>query len=101
MKARTLMKRLLSMLMAVVLCLGLTPVTAWAASGFPSKFYAHLMNKSGMGTVNSSLNYTSKDTEAQQVHGMEYAGGVFFTVVGNKDDDGWRELRMYNSNLTN
>ncbi len=101
MKARTLMKRLLSMLMAVVLCLGLTPVTAWAASSFPNKFYAHLMNKSGMGTVNSFLNYTSKDTEAQQVHGMEYAGGVFFTVVGNKDDDGWRELRMYNSNLTN
>lgn len=59
------------------------------------------MNVSGMGTVNSYLNYTSKNTEAQQVYGMEYAGGVFFTVVGKKEDDGWRELRMYNSNLTN
>ncbi len=93
-------RRLLSLLMAVVLCLGLTPVTAWAAN-FPDRFYAHLMGISGMGTVNSSLAYTSKNSEAQQVHGMEYAGGVFFTVVGNKDDDGWRELRMYNSNLTN
>lgn len=95
------MKRLLALLMAVVLCLGLTPVTAWAAASFPSKFYAHLMNNSGMGTVSSSLNYTSMNSEAQRVHGMEYAGGAFFTVVGNKDDDGWRELRMYNSNLTN
>ena len=92
-------RRLLSLLMAVVLCLGLTPVTAWAAN-FPSNFYAHLMGISGMGTVSSSLTYTSKNSEAQQVYGMEYAGGAFFTVVGNKDDDGWRELRMYNSDLT-
>lgn len=93
-------KRLLSMLLAMVFCLGLLPATAWAAN-FPGKFYAALMNVSGMGTVNSYLNYTSKNTEAQQVYGMEHAGGVFFTVVGKKEDDGWRELRMYNSNLTN
>lgn len=92
-------KRLPALLLAVILCLSLLPVTASAA--FPSKFYAALMNVSGMGTVNSYLNYTSKNTEAQQVYGMEYAGGVFFTVVGKKEDDGWRELRMYNSNLTN
>lgn len=92
-------KRLPALLLAIILCLGLLPVTASAA--FPSKFYAALMNVSGMGTVNSYLNYTSKNTEAQQVYGMEYAGGVFFTVVGKKEDDGWRELRMYNSNLTN
>lgn len=93
------LKRLPALLLAVILCLSLLPVTASAA--FPSKFYAALMNVSGMGTVNSYLNYTSKNTEAQQVYGMEYAGGVFFTVVGKKEDDGWRELRMYNSNLTN
>lgn len=93
-------KRLPALLLAVILCLSLLPGTAWAAD-FPSKFYAALMNVSGMGTVNSYLNYTSKNTEAQQVYGMEYAGGVFFTVVGKKEDDGWRELRMYNSNLTN
>lgn len=92
-------KRLPALLLVVILCLSLLPVTASAA--FPSKFYAALMNVSGMGTVNSYLNYTSKNTEAQQVYGMEYAGGVFFTVVGKKEDDGWRELRMYNSNLTN
>lgn len=91
-------KRLLSFLLVTMFCLSLLPVTASAA--FPSKFYAALMNVSGMGTVNSYLNYTSKNTEAQQVYGMEYAGGVFFTVVGKKEDDGWRELRMYNSNLT-
>lgn len=93
------LKRLPALLLAVILCLSLLPGTASAA--FPSKFYAALMNVSGMGTVNSYLNYTSKNTEAQQVYGMEYAGGVFFTVVGKKEDDGWRELRMYNSNLTN
>lgn len=97
------LKRLPALLLAILLCLSLLPGTAWAAD-FPSKFYAALMNVSGMGTVstvNSYLNYTSKNTEAQQVYGMEYAGGVFFTVVGKKEDDGWRELRMYNSNLTN
>lgn len=93
-------KRLPALLLAILLCLSLLPGTAWAAD-FPSKFYAALMNVSGMGTVNSYLNYTSKNTEAQQVYGMEYAGGVFFTVVGKKEDDGWRELRIYNSNLTN
>ena len=92
-------KQLPAFLLAIIFCLSLLPVTASAA--FPSKFYAALMNVSGMGTVNSYLNYTSKNTEAQQVYGMEYAGGVFFTVVGKKEDDGWRELRMYNSNLTN
>ena len=91
------LKRLPALLLAVILCLSLLPATASAA--FPSKFYAALMNVSGMGTVNSYLNYTSKNTEAQQVYGMEYAGGVFFTVEGN--DDGLRELRMYNSDLTN
>ena len=93
-------RRLPALLLVILLFLGMLPATAWAAN-FPSKFYAHLMNNSGMGTVSSSLTYTSKNTEAQQVHGMEYAGGVVFTVVGKKTDDGWRELRMYNSNLTN
>lgn len=93
-------KRLPALLLAVILCLSLLPATARAAN-FPNKFYAALMSISGMGTVSSSLTYTSKNTEAQQVYGMEYAGGVFFTVEGKKDDDGWRELRMYNSDLTN
>ena len=93
-------KRMPALLLAIVLCLSLLPATAWAAN-IPNRFYAALMNKSGMGTVSSYLTYTSRNTEAQQVYGMEYAGGVFFTVVGKKEDDGWRELRMYNSNLTN
>lgn len=93
-------KRLPALLLAIILCLNLLPATALAAN-FPSRFYAALMNLSGMGTVSSSGNYTSKNTEAEQVHGMEYAGGVVFTVVGKEDDDGWRELRMYNSSLTN
>ena len=92
-------KRLPALLLAIILCLSMLPVTAGAASNFPSKFYASLMGISGIGTVNSSLTYTSRNTETQQVYGMEYAGGVFFTVEGN--DDGLRELRMYNSDLTN
>ena len=94
------LKRLPALLLAIILCLSLLPVTAWAAN-FPSNFYAALMNHSGMGTVNSSLTYTSRNTETQQVYGMEYAGGVFFTVEGKGSDDGFRELRMYNSSLTN
>ena len=92
-------RRLLTLLLCACLITGLLPVTAGAAN-ISSRFYAALMNKSGMGTVSSYLTYTSKNTEAQQVYGMEYAGGVFFTVVGKKEDDGWRELRMYNSKLT-
>ena len=93
-------RRLLTLLLCACLITGLLPVTALAAN-FPSKFYAALMNNSGMGTVSSSLTYTSKNTEAAQVHGIEYAGGVFFTVEGKGSDDGFRELRMYNSDLTN
>ena len=101
------LKRLPALLLAIILCLSLLPVTAWAAN-FPSNFYAALMNHSGMGTVNSSLTYTSRNTETQQVYGMEYASGVFFTVEGNfgrttshiMSDDGWRELRVYNGSLT-
>ena len=47
------LKRLPALLLAILLCLSLLPVTASAA--FPSKFYAALMNVSGMGTVNSYL----------------------------------------------
>ncbi len=94
-------KRLPALLLAIILCLSMLPVTAGAASNFPSKFYASLMNNSGIGAVNSSLTYTSRNTEAHQVYGMEYAGGAFFTVEGKGSDDGFRELRMYNSDLTN
>ena len=109
-------RRLLSLLMAVVLCLGLTPVTAWAAN-FPSNFYASITLSSStesFGKVASNGNYTPFGTTKDRViSGMESAGGVFFTVEGNRgksvsqgggyimDDDGWRELRMYNSSLTN
>ncbi len=93
-------KRLLSLLLCFCMVAGLLPVTALAAN-FPSQFYAALMGISGMGTVSSNLTYTSRNTEAKQVHGMEYAGGVFFTVEGKGSDDGFRELRMYNSDLTN
>ena len=111
-------RRLLSLLMAVVLCLGLTPVTAWAAN-FPSKFYASITFSSSsstesFGTVSSNGTYTKTGTTKNRViYGMEYAGGVFFTVEGTRGesvsqgggdyiltDDGWRELRMYNSDLT-
>lgn len=107
-------RRLLSLLMAVVLCLGLTPVTAWAAN-FPSKFYASVTYKYEsntkyeiFGTVTQSadtLTYSRTGEKMDRVvYGMEYAGGVFFTVEGNKlprnEDDGLRELRMYNSDLT-
>ena len=107
-------RRLLSLLMAVGLCLGLTPVTAWAAN-FPSKFYASVTYKYEsntkyeiFGTVTQSadtLTYSRTGEKMDRVvYGMEYAGGVFFTVEGNKlprnEDDGLRELRMYNSDLS-
>ena len=107
-------RRLLSLLMAVVLCLGLTPVTAWAAN-FPSEFYASVTYKYEsntkyeiFGTVTQSadtLTYSRTGEKMDRVvYGMEYAGGVFFTVEGNKlprnEDDGLRELRMYNSDLS-
>ena len=107
-------RRLLSLLMAVVLCLGLTPVTAWAAN-FPSNFYASVTYKYEsntkyeiFGTVTQSadtLTYSRTGEKMDRVvYGMEYAGGVFFTVEGNKlprnEDDGLRELRMYNSDLS-
>ncbi len=108
-------RRLLSLLMAVVLCLGLTPVTAWAAN-FPTKFYASVnydyssYSKSVIfGTVTQSssddLSYEGFGEKTDRVvYGMEYAGGAFYTVEGTKlnknIDDGFRELRMYNSDLT-
>ena len=112
-------KRLLALLMAVVLCLGLTPVTAWAAN-FPSEFYASITFSSSsstesFGTVtqsDSSLKYTKTGVKTDHViYGMEYAGGAFFTVEGTRGrsvsqdgestltDDGWRELRVYNGDL--
>lgn len=108
-------RRLLSLLMAVVLCLGLTPVTAWAAN-IPDRFYASVTygyssySKSEIfGTVTKKSDGTLVYTEFGEkmdrvVYGMEYAGGVFYTVEGTKlnknADDGFRELRMYNSDLT-
>lgn len=114
-------KRLLALLLATLLCLSLLPGTAWAAD-FPSKFYAAITFSSAssseaFGTVKQSgtaLTYTKTGAKTGQVVcGMEYAGGVFFTVEGSHgkgssqsgdyilSDDGWRELRMYNSDLTN
>lgn len=108
-------KRLPALLLAVILCLSLLPGTAWAAN-FPSKFYASVnydyssYSKSEIfGTVtqssNGDLRYEGFGEKMDRVvYGMEYAGGVFFTVEGNKlphnEDDGLRELRMYNSDLT-
>lgn len=108
-------KRLPALLLAVILCLSLLPGTAWAAN-FPSKFYASVnydyssYSKSEIfGTVTQSssgdLRYEGFGEKMDRVvYGMEYAGGVFFTVEGNKlphnEDDGLRELRMYNSDLT-
>lgn len=109
------LKRLPALLLAIILCLSLLPVTALAAS-FPSKFYASISLSSSsesFGTVSSNGTYTKTGTTKDRVIcGMEYAGGVFFTVEGNfgrttsqdgstiMSDDGWRELRMYNSTLT-
>lgn len=107
-------RRLLSLLMAVVLCLGLTPVTAWAAN-IPDRFYASVTYKYEsntkyeiFGTVTQSadtLTYSRIGEKMDRVvYGMEYAGGVFYTVEGTKlprnEDDGLRELRMYNSDLS-
>ena len=108
-------KRLPALLLAILLCLSLLPGTAWAAN-FPSKFYASVnydyssYSKSEIfGTVtqssNGDLRYEGFGEKMDRVvYGMEYAGGVFFTVEGNKlphnEDDGLRELRMYNSDLT-
>lgn len=108
-------KRLPALLLAIILCLSLLPGTAWAAN-FPTKFYASVnydyssYSKSEIfGTVTQSssgdLRYEGFGEKMDRVvYGMEYAGGVFFTVEGNKlphnEDDGLRELRMYNSDLT-
>ena len=107
-------KRLPALLLAVILCLSLLPVTALAAN-FPSMFYASVTYKYEsntkyeiFGTVTQSadtLTYSRTGEKMDRVvYGMEYAGGVFFTVEGNKlprnEDDGLRELRMYNSDLT-
>ena len=113
-------KRLPALLLAIILCLSLLPTTAWAA--FPNNpFYASIIFSSsstteGFGEVTqsgNSLTYTETGAKTDHViYGMEYAGGVFFTVEGNRgkgssqggnytlSDDGWRELRMYNSSLT-
>ena len=108
-------KRLPALLLAVILCLSLLPVTAWAAD-FPSRFYASVnydyssYSKSEIfGTVTQSSSGTLTYNEFGEktdrvVYGMEYAGGVFYTVEGTKlnknADDGFRELRMYNSDLS-
>lgn len=108
-------KRLPALLLAIIFCLSLLPATAWAAN-FPSKFYASISLSSSsqsFGTVSSNGTYKKTGTtENRVIYGMEYAGGVFFTVEGNfgrttsqdgstiMSDDGWRELRMYNSSLT-
>ena len=107
-------KRLPALLLAVILCLGLLPATAWAAN-FPSRFYASVTYKYEsntkyeiFGTVTQSgdkLTYSRTGEKMDRVvYGMEYAGGAFFTVEGTKlnknADDGFRELRMYNSSLT-
>ena len=108
-------KRLPAFLLAVMLCLSLLPVTAGAVETFPSKFYASVnydyssYSKSEIfGTVtrsSSGLTYTVCGEKTDRVvYGMEYAGGAFYTVEGTKlnhnADDGFRELRMYNSDLT-
>ena len=107
-------KRLPALLLAILLCLNLLPGTAWAAN-FPSKFYASVTYKYEsntkyeiFGTVTQSadtLTYSRTGEKMDRVvYGMECAGGVFFTVEGNKlprnEDDGLRELRMYNSDLS-
>ena len=107
-------KRLPALLLAVILCLSLLPGTAWAAD-FPSSFYASVTYEYQsntkyqiFGTVTQSgdtLTYSRTGEKMDRVvYGMEYAGGAFFTVEGNKlprnEDDGLRELRMYNSDLT-
>lgn len=107
-------KRLPALLLAIIFCLSLLPATAWAAN-FPSKFYASVTYKYEsntkyeiFGTVTQSadtLTYSRTGEKMDRVvYGMECAGGVFFTVEGTKlnknADDGFRELRMYNSDLT-
>lgn len=107
-------KQLPAFLLAIIFCLSLLPGTAWAAN-FPSMFYASVTYKYEsntkyeiFGTVTQSadtLTYSRTGEKMDRVvYGMEYAGGVFFTVEGNKlprnEDDGLRELRMYNSDLT-
>lgn len=107
-------KQLPAFLLAIIFCLSLLPVTALAAN-FPSMFYASVTYKYEsntkyeiFGTVTQSadtLTYSRTGEKMDRVvYGMEYAGGVFFTVEGNKlprnEDDGLRELRMYNSDLT-
>lgn len=109
-------RRLPALLLVILLFLGMLPATAWAAS-FPSKFYASITlssNTESFGIVSGNGTYTKTGTTKDRViYGMESAGGVFFTVEGNRgkttsqnggttmSDDGWRELRVYNSDLNN
>ena len=112
-------KRLPALLLAILLCLSLLPATALAA--YPSRFYASInfsassSNSDSFGTFTSRLNYVeiTGTTTNRVIYGMESAGDVFFTVEGSRGkaiyqdgayilvDDGWRELRMYNSTLKN
>ena len=107
-------RRLLTLLLCACLITGLLPVTALAAN-FPSEFYASVTYKYEsntkyeiFGTVTQSADTLTYGRTGEKmdrvVYGMEYAGGVFFTVEGNKlprnEDDGLRELRMYNSDLS-
>ena len=107
---------LLSWLLCLCMAISLLPVTALAAN-FPSRFYASISLSSSsesFGKVSFNGTYTKTGTTKNRViSGMEYAGGVFFTVEGNfgrttsqngstiMSDDGWRELRVYNGNLNN
>ena len=79
-------KRLPALLLAIILCLSLLPGTAWAAD-FPSGFYASISLSSSsesFGKVSGNGTYTKTGTTKNRViYGMEYAGGVFFTVEGN------------------
>lgn len=109
-------RRLPALLLVILLFLGMLPVTASAAN-FPSRFYASITlssNAESFGTVSGNGTYTKTGTTKDRViYGMESAGGVFFTVEGNRgkttsqngstamSDDGWRELRVYNSSLNN
>ena len=111
-----------ALVLAMILCLCLLPVMALAADFPNNNFYASITfssssNAESFGTVKQSgtkLIYTKTGVQTDHViYGMESAGGAFFTVEGTRgkgvsqdgnyilSDDGWRELRLYNSDLTN
>ena len=79
-------RRLLTLLLCACLITGLLPVTAWAASSFPSKFYAHLMNNSGMGTV---MRISKLPTDAQDRPKNEdvYIKSIQIKVVKDRKKD--------------